>query len=253
MSYYFLEISLPPLKIDARPEISFSEFVFRLEVNLHPKDLKKVKKLRQFIDLLNIRAMLGGQKLDPRGNLSEKELDQALLVKEGFPEYVFDVLGRWETNSAKFQNFSAVLAAFFKEEVKKSKGFLKNYFVFEREYRLVLTALRALNLGRDLAETLQFEELNDPFVAQILVQKDMGSYELPMEYAELKQIFASSGPDAGKQHKAFTEWKFAKVEEMAMKPFSIDAILSYMVRLMLVEDWQALDEERGKEALKVCL
>ena len=88
---------------------------------------------------------------------------------------------------------------------------------------------------------------------QILVQKDMGSYEPPMEYGELKQIFVSSGTDAGKQHKAFTEWKFLRVEEMATKPFSIDAILSYMVRLMLVEDWQALDEEKGKEALKVCL
>jgi hypothetical protein len=252
MSYYFLEISLPPLKIGARPEILFEDFIFRVELNLPQSDLKKIKKLRELIDLLNIRALFSGQKLDVRGNLSEKELDQALLVKDGFPEYVFDVLGRWETNSAKLQNFSALLAAFFKEEVKKATGFLKRYFTFEREYRLVLAAIRATKLGRDLTEALQFEELNDPFVAQILVQKDTGRYEPPVEYAELKEIFDSSGLDAGLQHKAFTEWKFARVEEMGMEPFSIDAILSYMVRLILVEDWQALDEEKGREALKAC-
>jgi len=252
MSYYFLEILLPPLKIGARPEIAFEELVFRINVNLGKSDLKKVRKLRELIDLLNIRALLSGQKIDHRGNLSEKELDQALLVKDSFPQYIFDSLNRWETNSAKLQNFSALLAAFFKEEVKKAKGFLKQYFIFEREYRLVLAAIRASQMGRDFAETLQFEELNDPFVAQILVQKDTGRYEPPVEYAELKEIFISSGPDAGMQHKAFTEWKFSRVEEMGLKPFSIDAILSYMVRLILVEDWQALDEEKGKEALKAC-
>jgi hypothetical protein len=252
MSYYFLEISLPSLKIGARPEISFEEFIYRLEVNLQPTDLKKVRKFRQLIDLFNIRALLSGQKLDNRGNFSEKELDQAMLVKDGFPQYVFDILGKWETNSAKLQNFPALLAAFFKEEIKKAKGFLKKYFAFERECRLVLAAFRATKMSRDLAEVLQFEELNDPFVAQILVQKDTGRYEPPVEYAELKEIFEENGLDAGLKHKMFTEWKFSRIEEMGLKPFSIDSILSYMVRLILVEDWQALDEEKGKEALKAC-
>src|SRR5262249_45911465 len=147
------------------------------------------------------------------------------------PLYVFDVLDKWETNSAKLQNFSSVLAIFFKEETSKAAGFLKEYFAFEREYRLVLTAIRATFMRRDLGEALQFEELADPFIMQILVQKDTGRYEPPVEYAELKEIFASSGPDAGAQHKAFVEWKFSRIEEMGLKPFSIDMILSYMVRL----------------------
>lgn len=29
-------------------------------------------------------------------------------------------------------------------------------------------------------------------------------------------------------------------------PFSIDSVLAYMARLILVEDWDLLDEEKGR-------
>jgi hypothetical protein len=249
--YYFLAISLPPLKIGIKPEISFEEFITRLQVNLSPSDWKKVLKLRMLVDLLNIRALLSGQKLDPRGNYSEKELDEMLLLKEGFPQYVFDFLDQFETNAAKLRHFGGLLATFFREEMQTAEGFLKWYFTFEWEYRLVLSAMRAKMYGRDFDEVLQFEDLNEPFVMQILVQKDMERYEPPMEFAELKELFASSGGDPWEQHKAFTEWKYARMEEIgSWDPFSIDAILSYMVRLLLVEDWQSLDEQQGREALE---
>jgi len=251
--YYFLEASLPPLKIGVKPEITFEEFIYRLQINLSKSDWEKALKIRQLIDLLNIRALFSGQKLDHRGNYSEKELDEMLLVQEGFPQYVFDFLGQFETNAAKLRHFAGLLARFFLEEMNHAKGFIKKYFSFEREYRLVMSAIRAKSQGRDLNEVLQFEELSDPFVAQILVQKDAERYEPPMEYAELKELFISTGADPWEQHKAFTEWKYARIEEMSEGiPFTIDAILSYMVRLLLVEDWEALDEQQGREALKAC-
>ncbi len=251
--YYFLGASLPPLKIGVKPEITFEEFINRLQINLDKSDWEKVIKLRQLIDLLNIRALFSGQKLDHRGNYSEKELDEMLLIKEGFPQYVFDFLGQFETNAAKLRHFSGLLAQYFHEETQLAEGFLRKYFAFERESRLVLAAIRAKMQGRDFNEVLQFEDLNDPFVAQILVQKDAERYEPPAEYEELKELFVSSGADPWELHKAFTEWKYAQIEEMGEGvSFSIDSILSYMVRLLLVEDWQALDEQQGREALKAC-
>lgn len=249
--YYFLAASLPPIKIGDTPEISFGEVLSRLKIGVRKYDLKKTIKLRQLIDLLNIRALLSGQKLDLRGNLTEKELDECLLVKYGFPAYIFDFLAQFENNAAKLVHFSGLLARFFIEEIKEAKGFLKKYFIFEREYRLVMTAIRAKQQGRDFTHVLQFEDLSDPFVVQILAQKDAESYEPPAEYLELKGLFISSGSDPWEQHKVFTEWKFNKIEELGEgKAFSIDFILSYMVRLLLVEDWQALNEEQGKETIK---
>ncbi|MBS3903363.1 MAG: DUF2764 family protein [Anaplasmataceae bacterium] len=251
--YFFLGASLAPLTIGAKSAVSFEDFIQRLEINLKKSDFGKVIAGRRLIDIMNIRALLSGQRLDVRGNYSEKELDEALLVKDGFPQYVFDFLGQFETNAAKLNHFSGLLAVFFREETKSSRGFLKRYFIFEREVRLVLTAMRAKSLGRDFTEVLQFEDLNDPFVAQILVQKDTERFVPPVEYMELKDFFIACGPDPWQQHKVFTEWKFARIQEMGEEEeFSIDSILSYMVCLLLVEDWLALDEQQGREALRAC-
>ncbi len=249
--YYYLAASLPPLQIGAAVDITFEEFKSRLEINLKKSDLAMARKIRQLIDIYNIRAILLEEEIDPRGNLSKKELDEALLVKADLPSYVFDFLDRYPTTGEKILHFSGLLAKFFSEAIASSKGFLKRYFTFEREYRLVMTALRAKQLGRDLVREMQFEDLSDPFVMQILVQRDSAQYEPPQEFSELKELFVSCGPDPWERYKAFTEYKFRTVEEMqGLKPFSIDAILSYMVRLLLCEDWLALDKEKGNKTLQ---
>lgn len=249
--YYFLAASLPPLQIGAAVDITFDEFKSRLDINLKKKDLAKARKIRQLVDIYNVRAILLDEEIDSRGNLTKKELDEALLVKDGLPSYVFDFLDRYSSTADRIRNFSYVLAHFFADAIATSKGFLKKYFTFEREYRLVMTALRAKQLGRDLVREMQFEDLTDPFVMQILVQRDSAQYEPPVEYSELKDLLASCGPDPWQRHKAFTEYKFKIIEEMqGLITLSIDAILSYMIRLMLCEDWLALDKEKGNQTLQ---
>src|ERR1700690_56778 len=111
--YYFVVPSLPPLSMHDRPEITFDELMTRLEVSLSENDLKKVKVLRLFIDICNIRALLMEEDIDPRGNLTEKELDEALLVHTMLPVYVFEFLDQFERVNDKIKNFSGLLALYF--------------------------------------------------------------------------------------------------------------------------------------------
>ncbi len=78
------------------PEITFEELIARLEINLSKEDLEKTNVLRRFVDINNIRALLMEEAIDPRGNLNEKELDEALLVHAVLPDYVFDFLDQFE-------------------------------------------------------------------------------------------------------------------------------------------------------------
>lgn len=250
-NYYFVVPSLPPLMFGEIPGITFAELMVRLETSLSKTDLGKVKVLLRLVDMYNIRALLMEEEVDPRGNLSEKDLDQALLVHEALPEYVFEFLGQFEKVSDKIRHFSQLLARFFNEEISKQKGFLRTYLIFERECRLVLLALRAKQLGRDVASELQFEEPTDPFVAQILAQKDAGSYDPPAEYAELKELIASCFSDPWLENKAFAQYRFKKIAEMTEgKFFSIDRILSYTAQLMILESLIELDGERGMMILE---
>jgi len=245
-NYYFIVPSLPPLSIDRKPEIGFEEFNTRLKISLSKKDLEKTKVLRRFVDICNIRALMMEETVDPRGNLNEKELDEALLVHTALPDYVFEFLDRFEKVADKVRNFSGLLALFFNAEIPNHKGFLRTYLTFERECRLVLLGLRAKQLRRDVAKELQFEDVTDPLVAQILAQKDSDSYDPPAEYADLKELIVSCRGDPWLENKAFAGYRFKKIGEIAEgKLFSIDQILCYMAQLMIIESLIELDAERG--------
>lgn len=247
-NYYYLMSSLPPLQFPFLPEgLGSISLKHSLEMDLLKEDLKKVRSLYLFVDLLNIKPLFEEEEIDPRGNLNEKDLDEALLDKSFFPTYVFDFLQKHETREERLKYFPFLLAEFFREESSKQSGFLQKYFTFERELRLVLVGFRAKKLHRDLVKELQFEDVADPFVLQILAQKDADEYEPPEEYKEVKELLSSCEADPTEQNKAIAGYRFKKVQEMVEgNEFSIDSLLAYLVQLMIVEYWNALDKEKGQ-------
>lgn len=252
MNYYFLAASLPPLKLGEVPDISFAELTRRFQVNLSKEDEEKTRVIRRAIDLANIRALLLEEPIDVRGNLNQTELDEALLVHAGLPEYVFDFLERRQTTAERLRYFSELMMLYYREEIAKTpaEGFLRKYLIFERNWRLVMIAVRAKAAGRDVIKELQFEDLHDPLVLQILAQKDAPKYEPPSEFAELVELVLSAGSDPWQQYLVFAEWRFKQLEEMVnAAPSSIDAILAYMVRLLMVENANELDKEKGNRIL----
>lgn len=250
-NYYFVAPSLPPLVLGEIPEISFKYLMRRLQLNLSEKDLAKVRVLQRAIDLENIRALYAGRPLDPRGSLNEKELDEALLVEADLPEYVFDFLRQFDESKEKVRNFHGLLSRYYLEEIAEQKGFLKQLLILQREVRLVLTALRAKAAKRDIVAELQFEDFTDPIVAQILAQKDVEDYEPPIEYSELKQALNACGDDTLEQYKTVVGYFFDRIDEMSGYPlFSLDWILGYVARILLVEKWNELDPDKGEDLLR---
>jgi hypothetical protein len=127
-NYYYLASLLPSLDFPGSPDISFSSIRESLRLNLSETDLKKIEALRLFIDITNIRPLLLEESIDGRGNLSEKDLDEALLIKDFLPQYVFDFLDKHDTLAAKLHHFSELVSLFFTNELPKQKGFLYKYF-----------------------------------------------------------------------------------------------------------------------------
>lgn len=247
-NYYFVAPSLPPLVLGQAPEISFEELMLRLQLNLSKEDLKQIEVLRLAIDLSNIRAHYMNLPLDPRGNLNEKELDDALLAQADLPQYVFEFLDQFEEVSERVRHFFGLLSRYYKEETSRQKGFLKELLVFQRDVRLVLAALRAKRLKRDILKELQFEDFTDPMVAHILAQRDMESYDPPLEYQDLKTKLLAAGEDPLEQHKAVIAYELDRIEEMTGYPlFSLAWILGYVAKLLLVERYYLLDSGKGKD------
>lgn len=248
MQYYFLLPALPPLSLKAPPEITFKELRDLLVLNLSPSDLEKVRILLRPIDLYNIRALWLGQPLDERGNLTANELEDSLLIQDGLPPYLIDFLDHYETTQERIRAFPSLFASFFREPEESLHGFLQKYYKFERERMLVLTALRAKEAGRDIVRELQFEDPYDPFIANILAQKDSSDFIPPKEYEDLKILFVEKAHNPEKLNRAISEYRMKKIEEMEDEesPFSIDQVLGYVARFLIVDSWFQLDREQGR-------
>ncbi|MDP1836617.1 MAG: DUF2764 family protein [Chlamydiales bacterium] len=261
--YYFVASLLPPLRIGNPSDISFSEFMFACEVNLHKDDLRKVQVLRRYYDLQNLRLLIAKpqvdeeleKELDYRGNMDENTLEEALVAEAGFPQYVYDFLDKYEDQKDRLAHFPALISEYFSREAADAGGgFLQRYLTFEREWRLVLAGFRAKKMGRDISAELQFENPDDDLIRQMLAQRDAETFEPPDRFRDLKEIFVEFGDDPLALHQALCEYRFAKIEEMlGTDMFSIDRILGYMAQLITVLKWLELDKKKGLQIVKAAV
>lgn len=247
--YYFIISAMPSLQL-GKAEMSFKEFKELLALNLSEKDMGEVEKLLRPIDLYNIRALWLGAPLDDRGNFDAKELEEKLLTQEALPTYLIDFLQRYDSIPERLRYFSILYTEFFLDMRRKTSGFLAEYFAFERELKLVLTALRAKEMKKDIVRELQFEDPTDLLVADILAQKDATDYVPPIEYEDVKNIFSDNKSDPRKLELAILQYKLAKIEEMEeMQDFGIDRVLNIAARLLVIEEIARQDPKKGMERL----
>lgn len=248
LGYYFVGSLLPELRIGAPIEITFAQFDRLLQLNLSAADYAKTKVIRRYWDIENFRSYWKKEPLDPHGNLNEKEIEEVLLETGALPPYMCDFLEKHGEEGQRLNYFPSLLASYFREEISKADGFLKKLLQLQRELRLVLVAFRAKKLGRHLEAELQFEDSDDPFIAQLLAFKDSPAFEPPEKYEELKAIFIAHADAPMALHQALCEYLFDAIDEMVgLQPFTIDRILGYLVQLSLAEKWLELDQLKGVE------
>ena len=95
-----------------------------------------------------------------------------------------------------------------------------------------------------------FEDLKDPNVSLILSQHDSPYFEAPTGYEELQEMLLTSQDKPMYQYRHLAEFRFRKLREMVInKPFSVDYLLSYLLRIAILEDLRSLDEVKGQEIL----
>ncbi|MBS0621354.1 MAG: DUF2764 family protein [Verrucomicrobia bacterium] len=227
MTHYFEASSLPALYFGEPPEISFHDLMILYEANLSPEELNSVKVVRHLVDLYNLSAYWRQKPLDPRGNLSAVEMEEALLGGNGLPENAHSFI----------ETPGALIVQFFHREIPIATGFLRHWLEFERKLRFVMIGFRSKRLGRDPVFELQHEDPQDEIVAHIIAQRDSPTYEPPEEFAKLKEIFAQYGSEPEELHREVSRFRFLQIEEwLEDETFSLGFLLGYMIQLMILED-----------------
>lgn len=246
--YYFLLCSLPTINIGSKPDISFVELENYLDWNLSETDKKVLYDFKQYIDIKNLKNIWMGNHVDMRGNLDEKAISEASQTEDYFPSFVFEYLKKYESKDDRILNFASLENQFLKYQIENAKSnFIRSYFAFERDTKMVLAALRAKKLGVDLIKEIAIEDSKDPIVETIFSQKDEREYHPPKGFEKLKGVFDKNQNAPTALNTAFIEYCFYSYFELTEGDlFNIDQILGYLANLILVEDYYNLDHDQGK-------
>lgn len=236
--YYFASALLPPVHLGQQPELSFHELMDLYEANLSPADWAQVVVVRSFFDIYNLCSFWRDEPFDSHGNLSRQQLEEALSFGVYLPAYALDFLDTYLTDQERIRHFGGLITGYFQENIRKSKGFLHRWLSFEREWRLLVVALRAGAMRRDLRQELQYEDPLEDFAALLLAQVDSPSLDLPERYEPIKEIYEELRHDPRQLEAALEHYRFDQVDAMAEEElFSIGALLAYMVQLIIAERW----------------
>ncbi|MEI6242412.1 MAG: DUF2764 family protein [Chlamydiota bacterium] len=247
--YYFVLCALPPLYLERKPQISYFEMQLLLQLNLSLKDASLVFSFRQFIDFKNLRCLWLKRPFHLGGNLSEKEMTEAIIRQEVFPEYVFSFLKTHEDIPYRLKDFPYLLSQFFKNAMTSNNQFLRRYFTWERDLALILTALRAKQRKRNLASEILYEDPDDFFVGSLLSQKDdKDVLGVPEEFQGVKALFLQHGSDPKALFRAYMEYRLEQMENLAGNEFfTINHLMAYLAKYQVVLEWNESNIEEGKQ------
>lgn len=252
MRRLFVFGSLPPLEFGSKPDITSWQLRELFEDNLSQSALKQIHILQFWIDLANIQAVLyKTDAFDTRSVFSKELLSSFMKESEGLPAYVYDFFSEFTTDEERRRNFASLIAAYFREERKKAKGFVRKFLDFEHAVRVLITGFRAKRLGRDVVRELQFEDPIDPYVETVLMQKNSsGSFVFPLEFAELETKLEDAGRDPTLQYEALMQFRFDYYSEhIHSHPLEISSLAANMMRLWILEDYFALKVDEGEVIL----
>ncbi len=247
LAYPFLQTTLPPLSSEAAPSLSFDDLMVLFQDNLSRGDWEKVQQIRLFFDLRNMVESSSRSLLFPYGNYSKEDLQQLIMGEDVFDQDIFDMIKQYDTPDELRRHFYPILTHYLQMMIKKEKAFVKEFFTFEHQLRVLLAAYRAKRAGVPLLRELNFEDLADPYVMEILEQKDTAKFEFPYGFEGL-QAQLEAAPSPQKEHEVLFRFKFHHFQKYLDEDYhSIDSLLAYMIQLIYLEGYYQLDMERGLE------
>ncbi|MBA7576968.1 hypothetical protein ES708_18814 [subsurface metagenome] len=179
-------------------------------------------------------------------SLFDKETIREFLVEpDELPEFIVSFLAENKECTERYENFDSLYAAYYDYLGKKDSDFFKSYSLFESSLRKVIAAFRARSQGLDMEISVPgSDEITDTILAN-RTASDFGlKYILPY-IGEMVEVFKE---DTLNREKKLDRIRFSFLENFTGEdPFKEDCVYAYIFKLLLLERWQMLDREKGKQ------
>lgn len=264
-NYHCLVAGLPDLMIgDKKLPLSGAEFKDYLEEELHASDFELVKLLYYPFDHNNILDAIyktNKEEFDKRGVFDQKEIELLIDKKElelggstSFPTYILDsvreiILGEDDVDRASADKM--LMSKYFELLGINSNLFLKGYGDFEKVNRNLFVALN----GRKFEVDFEDELIGEGDMIDALIKNRSRDFGLAAEIDNLDSLIQTfEQNDILERETKLDTIKWSYIDEITFfEYFTINRILAFVVKLLIVERWFMLDEERGKKLFRQLL
>lgn len=260
-NYYCLVAGLPDLVMEDR-KLAFTSVALRdvLREDLHPQDYRLVSLFFLPYDHQNIinRLFNKDTSFDKRGVYAEEVIDEVtdkkafeLAEETGLFSYLNDFLSDFyerEEKPARQDAERQLTSAYYQMLLGGSNSFVN---AFAQQELMVRNIIVALN-GRKYDLEVEKDIIGDGDVVDALKKSRARDFGLTTDVEmldHLMQIHENPDPLDREMKLDLLRWQFLD-EETFFNYFTIEKVLAFTLKLMIVERWFELDEEKGRELFK---
>ncbi|MBR3758061.1 MAG: DUF2764 family protein [Bacteroidaceae bacterium] len=259
-SYYCLMAGLPDIALDdSRGAQSVADFKAELAEVLTEADKKLMFYFYLRYDCLNLVKLLkdSSAEISPLGNYSHEQYEDMMTSAREmnfnvhrYPSFLSVFAREFAYNKDKEGYFpeDALLLEYYKYALKCPNRVLREWFEMNLNVTNILTALIAKKYGWNVADYIQGE--NE--VCEMIRNSNARDFGLGLELdyvADLMKIVECEDPV--EKEKRIDAFKWLWLEEKTfMDVFSVEAVFAYMCKLEMLERWEKLDVETGRETFR---
>ncbi len=255
--YYCLVAGLPDLFFNEnKPGFNSFDFNNELKYQLSNTDYDLVKLLFLQFDNKNLLNLIFEQNkpFNSLGNHKKDYLENQITKPAEIPDYMTSFL-QWtknlETRELNLQTENKLHSLYSEYALTTTNIFLNEWFMFELNIKNILTAFNCEQFNYSAKKHLiQTGKNNAVYLLLINNRLKHEFFEEELPFAD--QIFRIAESDASpeEREKAIDKIKWDYLDEQTFfHYFTIEKILSYIIKLGTIERWMKLDAETGKALL----
>jgi hypothetical protein len=251
--YYYLVAGLPDLVLDqARLPFPISAFVDELKAHLHPDDYALTTYLFLPADNRNLLNLLQKKERPWAENAcyDQETLADGLREPTRLLPYMAQFVHNFQNQTPLAPNMSwknQLLWLYYDFTIQSTEGFLKDCFILERDLRNILAALSA----RRNKISIDNQLIGDYDLTQTLRNSHARDFGLSGEFPFIERLLQWEDNSWIDREIALDAIHWDYIDQLnTFNYFSIDVILAYLIKLILLERWVKLDKADGESVFR---
>lgn len=261
-NYYYIVASLPDLIFDSpKKVVSLVDFIDEISELVTSQHGSFLEPFRLAFDNKNLINLLEkrGKEFDVRGNYSKEKIEEEIKFPEDLPRYMLHFIEAYKEEKLHYPELSVadqLTWLLYNELTTHQNAFLSTWFTFDLNLRNLLAGLNCRRLTEEKQDASGDFSVTKSIIGSneftdLIRKSRTPDFSLSLDYPWVEKILSLSRENLVEFEKSIDTLRWDTLDEMTtFAYFQIETILAFCIKLDIVERWQRLKPDVGKEKLK---